>query len=150
MKMKLLVATFVIIVVTGTGYGVGFQKRVHVQREFNLRLGSVAIVKEAGLTVTFAEMVEDSRCPEGVNCIWAGNGKIKITLKKGSHKSMSFELNTMTEPKSFAYQGYEVTLVKLDPYPKHDMPTRKRDYAATLKVTKEKLKLDVQEPRQKG
>lgn len=138
MKIKLMLAIFVIIVVTGTGYGVGFQKRVHVQREFNLRAGSEAIVKEAGLKVTFVEMVEDSRCPEGVNCIWAGNGKIKITLKKGSHKSVSFELNTMSEPKSYSCQGYEITLVKLDPYPKHDVPTRKRDYIATLKVTKEK------------
>lgn len=139
MRMNLLLAAFVLFVVTGTGHGLGFQKRVHVQREFDLKAGREAIVREAGLKVTFTELVEDSRCPEGVTCIWAGNGKIKVTLKKGGHKSVSFELNTMTEPKSFAYQGYEVTLVKLAPYPKYNVKIKKRDYVATLKVTRKRL-----------
>lgn len=139
MKMKLLFAASMLFVVTGTGHGSGFQKRVHVQREFELRAGSEAIVKEAGLKVTFTELVEDSRCPEGVNCIWAGNGKIKVTLKRGRHKSVSFELNTMTEPKSFTYQGYDITLVKLAPYPKAGVEIKKRDYVATLKVTRKRL-----------
>lgn len=138
MKIKLLFAAFVLIVVTGTGHGLGFQKRVHVQREFDLRAGNEAIVKEAGLKVAFSELVEDSRCPEGVDCIWAGNGKIKVTLRKGGHKSVSFELNTMTEPKSVVYQGYEITLVKLAPYPKYDVEIKKRDYVATLKVTRKR------------
>lgn len=138
MKIKFLFAAFVLIVVTGTGHGLGFQKRVHVQSEFDLRAGNEAIVKEAGLKVAFAELVEDSRCPEGVDCIWAGNGKIKVTLRKGGHKSVSFELNTMTEPKSVVYQGYEITLVKLAPYPKYDVEIKKRDYVATLKVTRKR------------
>ena len=139
MKMKLLLATIGLFLVTGTGHGLGFQKRVHVQREFDLKAGRKAKVKEAGLNITFIELVEDSRCPEGVNCIWAGNGKIKVTVRKGRHKAVSFELNTMTEPKSFVYQGYDITLVKLAPYPKVDVEINKRDYVATLKVTRKKM-----------
>jgi hypothetical protein len=138
MKMNLLLAAFLLFVVTGTGYGLGFQKRVQVQHEFDLKAGSQAIVKEAGLKITFVELVEDSRCPEGVTCIWAGNGRIKVSVRKGGHNSVSFELNTMTEPKSFAYRGYEILLVRLAPYPKNNVEIRKRDYVATLKVTKKK------------
>lgn len=150
MKMNLLLAAFLLFVVTGTGYGLGFQKRVQVQHEFDLKAGSQAIVKEAGLKITFVELVEDSRCPEGVNCVWAGIGKIRVTVKKSNHKPVSFELNTMPGPMSFVYKGYEIALVKLAPYPKYNVETNKRDYVATFKVYRKSLKPAVQEPGNKG
>jgi len=136
MKTRLLFAAFTLFVVAGTGYGLGFQKRVRVNREFDLKAGSQVIVKEPGFKLTFVELVEDSRCPEGVDCIWAGNGKIRVTVKKGSHKAASFELNTTTDPKSFTFQGYDITLLKLAPYPKANVETKKMNYVATLKVTR--------------
>lgn len=30
-------------------------------------------------TLTYAELVEDSRCPEGMHCVWAGRVIIKLT-----------------------------------------------------------------------
>jgi hypothetical protein len=130
--MKLLFAACVLVVLTGTAQA---QKKVHVQRDFILRAGSGVIVKEAKLKLTFVALVEDSRCPEGVDCIWAGNGKISLTVRKGRQKSVSFDLNTTTEPKSFIFQCYEITLVNLAPYPKNNSTTKKEDYVATLKVT---------------
>lgn len=138
MKIRLFLTFILLFVVTGTGYGVGSQKRIRLQHDFELRLGRQAIVKEAGLKVTFVELVEDSRCPEGVDCIWAGNGKIKLTVRKGNRKSVTFELNTMTAPKNFTYQNYEISLVNLAPYPKINVETKKQDYVATLKVIKNK------------
>lgn len=136
MKIKLLLISFLLFLITGFAHGSGSQKRVHVQREFGLNADSEVLVKEAGLKLRFTGLVEDSRCPEGVDCIWAGNGKISLTVKRGKHKSVSFELNTMTEPKSFTYENYEITLVKLAPYPKKDITIKRQDYVATLKVTR--------------
>jgi hypothetical protein len=109
---------------------------VHVEREFDLKAGSEALVKEAGLRLKFGGVKEDSRCPEGVDCIWAGNGKVTLTARLGTRKTVSFELNTMTEPKSFSYQGYEITLVRLAPYPKKDIKIKKGEYVLTLMVKK--------------
>lgn len=136
MKKQILLASFMLIAISGFQHASGIQKRVHVQRDFSLRSGRQALVKEAGMKLTFTALVEDSRCPEGVDCIWAGNGKISLTVKKGRHKSVSFDLNTTTEPRSFVYQGFEITLVKLAPYPKKDQTIKKSDYVVTLKVTK--------------
>jgi hypothetical protein len=121
---------------TGWAHGSGTQKKVHVQHEFDLKTGGEALVKETGFRLKFDGLVDDSRCPEGVDCIWAGNGKITLTVRKGTSKSIMFELNTTTEPKSFTYQGYEITLVRLAPYPKKDVKIKKGAYVATLVVKK--------------
>jgi hypothetical protein len=138
MKTKLLIICVLILSLTGWADAKGSQRRVHVEREFVLRAGSEALVKEAGLKIKFTSLVEDSRCPEGVDCIWAGNGKIALTLRRGRHKVATIELNTMTEPKSVTYQGYEITLVKLAPYPKKDVQIKKGEYVATLVVRRKK------------
>lgn len=132
LKVKLLLISFLLLSVTG------FAQKAKLDSEFSLKAGSETLVTEAGLKIKFGTVVEDSRCPEGVDCIWAGNGKITVTLKKGRHKAASFELNTMMEPKGITYQGYEIKLVKLDPYPKHDVTAKKSDYVATLVVSKKK------------
>ena len=52
---------------------------VALNREFRLRLGETARV--SGLLVTFTDVPQDSRCPLGVLCIWAGNGTV------GAHRA---------------------------------------------------------------
>ena len=45
-------------------------------------------------------------------------------------------LNTMLNPKQSSYRGYEVRLVKLEPHPKKGVRLRRREYVATLVVTR--------------
>lgn len=136
MKTRLLIICALIFSLTGLAHAAGSLKKVHVEREFDLRTGGEALVKEGGLRLKFGGVKEDSRCPEGVDCIWAGNGKITLTARLGISKTVSFELNTMTEPRSYIYQGYEITLVRLAPYPKKDIKIKKGEYVVTLLVKK--------------
>lgn len=136
MKAKLLIIAVLLFSLTGLAQAAGSQKKVHVDRQFDLKAGGEVLVKEAALKIRFGGVLDDSRCPEGVDCIWAGNGKITVTVRKGKQKPVALELNTMTEPKSVAYEGYEITLVKLAPYPKKDVKIKKGTYVATLTVKK--------------
>ena len=136
MKRKLLIIAVLLFSMTGWAQGAGSQKKVRVDRQFDLKAGGEALVKEAALKIKFGSLVDDSRCPEGVDCIWAGNGKITVIVRKGKSKPVALELNTMTEPKSVTYEGYEITLVKLAPYPKKDVKIKKESYVATLVVKK--------------
>jgi hypothetical protein len=110
-------------------------KRVGLDREFNLRPGQGALVKIEGLRIGFDSVIEDSRCPKGVECIWAGQGKIRIRLSKTNKKPASVELSTQ-QPNSISYLGYRVTLVGLSPYPKATGTINKKAYVATLTVSK--------------
>ena len=105
-------------------------------QEFNLKIGQKARIKGEDLTINFSSVAEDSRCPEGVDCIWAGNAKIVLKLSKSNGASTSIELNTNTEPREKSFERYEIVLKKLSPYPKKDSSIKKKDYVATLVVKK--------------
>lgn len=109
-------------------------KDVALSKEFKLKVGEVARVSGAGIKVSLNGVVEDSRCPTGVQCIWAGNGKVSVRLSKDKGEAVSVELNTSAGPKSSTYGEYKVKLVSLDPYPKDGVTTAKNAYVVTLMV----------------
>jgi hypothetical protein len=112
------------------------EKRAQLGREFTLKLGEQVIIKEAGLNISFNAVAEDSRCPKGVNCIWAGNGRVVVKLSKQRRKETAVELNTGVEPKQQRFQDYEIKLVGLSPYPQKDVNIKRSDYTATFIVSK--------------
>jgi hypothetical protein len=107
-----------------------------LDQEFEIRVGQWVTIEGERLRVTFSRVAEDSRCPEGVQCIWAGNAKVVLKLSKARRRASTMSLNTGADPKQAAYRGYEVRLVKLDPYPKENRRIRRGDYAATLVVSR--------------
>ena len=70
----------------------------------------------AKITVKFVSVEEDSRCPEGTQCIWAGNARVKITLAKGKKAAKTFMLNSTTQPNTITFEGYDITFVDLEPH----------------------------------
>jgi hypothetical protein len=90
--------------------------------EHNVEVGKSVYVKGSKLTIKFIEVVEDSRCPIGVDCFWAGNAKIRVSVAKGKAAPRVIELNTGMEPQTALAYGYELKLTELDPYPVQDKP----------------------------
>lgn len=85
------------------------------------------------IIVKVLTVVEDSRCPTNVNCIQAGNAKVRISLQKGTNPSKTVELNTNGD-NTATIDGYSVKLQFLTPSPKTAAPIRPKDYAATISV----------------
>ncbi len=69
------------------------------------------------LVVKFVSVPEDSRCPKGAACVWAGNAKVKLEVRKGRGAWKTVELNTNAGATSAVVEGFEIKLVGLDPYP---------------------------------
>lgn len=134
--MNLAVLSILFLFLTGWMQQSCDTKEVALSQQFKLKVGQEVLVKEAGIKVSGITVVEDSRCPTGVTCIWAGNGKVSVHLSKARSESVAVELNTNAGPKSSTYQGYEIRLVSLDPYPKNGVTISKNDYVATLMVCK--------------
>jgi hypothetical protein len=111
-------------------------KDAALDQEFEVRVGQWVTIEGERLRVTLSRVAEDSRCPEGVTCVWAGNAKVVLRLSKGRRRASTLTLNTGMDPKQAAFRGYEVKLVKLDPYPKEKRRIRRRDYVATLVVSR--------------
>ncbi|MCA1590152.1 MAG: hypothetical protein LC730_01990 [Acidobacteria bacterium] len=87
-----------------------------------------------GLTVKFLQLVEDSRCPSDTNCVWAGNAKIKIAIRKANGASKTFEMNTGVKPQSIAYGRYRIKLTDLTPHPRSNIRINRNGYVATFMI----------------
>src|SRR5687767_2722486 len=130
MKTKLILA-LLLTIVFGTIQTVEAQSReqqkvqIHKQKKFS----------KSNLTVKFVSLIEDSRCPEGANCIWAGNAKIKIEVSINGKKE-TFEINTTVEPKVATFNGYAIELLSLTPVPKENIRINRNGYIATFAVSK--------------
>lgn len=92
--------------------------------EHNVEAGKSVYVKGSRLTIRFVEVVEDNRCPRDVNCIWAGNAKVKLLVSRGKAAPKEIELNTGIEPRAVTVFGYELMLKGLTPYPDNSKPSR--------------------------
>jgi hypothetical protein len=109
---------------------------IRLGQEFDLKINQEATIEGEGLAVTFESVLEDSRCPEGVDCIWSGNAKIKIRSSKQKQTPVTIELNTDAGPKSSSYLNYEIRLVGLKPNPKPNEAVRPQEYKAALIIAK--------------
>ena len=98
-------------------------------QEFTLHQGDSVQLAGSHSTLHFLAVPEDSRCPSGVQCIWAGNARASLKLD-----ATQFDLNTTVEPLEATVAGYHFQLVRLTPRPEGDTVSGK--YSATLKVTR--------------
>jgi hypothetical protein len=94
--------------------GIPVGRTVALGDVFLMRVGEAVGIQGQNLTVSYTQVMEDSRCPPGVQCIQAGNGKILVTMHKEGSNSAAFELNTTDGPKSGRYLNYTVTLVEMN------------------------------------
>lgn len=105
--------------------------------EFRIKIGKEATIKK--LRIKFITVNSESRCPTGVQCIWAGNAAIVVEVTRKNKKPMQATLNTNTAagPNEFKYKGNKIRLIALNPYPKIDQQPNEKDYEAILIVTNE-------------
>jgi hypothetical protein len=134
--MNLFVSFLLLFLMTGWIEPSTKVKRAQLGREFTLRVGEQVLITDAGLKISFSLVHEDSRCPKGVTCIWAGNGKVSMKVSRNGAKPVDVELNTNLEPKEHRFQDYNIKLVGLNPYPQKDVKIKRGQYVATLIVTK--------------
>jgi hypothetical protein len=88
------------------------------------------------ITIKFASLVEDSRCPTDAQCIQAGNAKIQVELKKAGSGIKTFELNTNGKPKSVTFAGYTIQLIDVNPKPATNIRINRNGYTATFTIGK--------------
>lgn len=77
------------------------------------------------MNVTFKGISEDSRCPEGVNCIWAGVAVAQVEVMGIATRPMILNLASMDFPaknyhQSAGFNGLQFTLQEVTPYPKSE------------------------------
>ena len=80
--------------------------------EFELSVGQEARVQGTSLRIRFDGVSQDSRCPQGVQCVWAGNAVVNLRITSAN---TSLTLNTGLEPKTAGLNSFTLVLVDLKP-----------------------------------
>jgi len=103
---------------------------IRLGEEFVLRFGERAALPDTNVTLVFQDVTEDSRCPDGVLCVWEGNARILLGVNQST-----VALNTTLDPKKASVGRYVIRLNSLSPYPMIERRIQKKEYAAALVVT---------------
>ena len=100
--------------------------------QFTLRYGQSASITELDLWVRFIDVVDDSRCPSDVECVWSGDGAVLLEVAPLNGDSKEDVVHTSLEPHQIPLGRAELRLVRLDPYPVTTRPIAPHDYVVTL------------------
>lgn len=95
-------------------------------------LGETVLIK--GIAIKFLEVLEDSRCPTGVTCIWAGRAIVNVEVANNGTKQvkkMIFGETKRGETKDtnlYSSSEFAINGLTLNPYPTSENSNNKKPY----------------------
>lgn len=101
--------------------------------EITLQYGEERLIDDV-LRVSFSQVLEDSRCPVDVTCIWAGNARVRIGISMGMGPTFPLELNSSLEPTTVDWNGVRVTLLGVMPEPRSTEKIPPEAYSVRLRL----------------
>lgn len=100
-----------------------------------LRTGDSGVLRGEDFSIRLLEVFDESRCPEGVMCLWAGEVKLKFAVEAGA---ITDTLVTAfpSEGSRAISGGYTLTITDVTPYPKEGKTIKPKDYRARLIISR--------------
>jgi hypothetical protein len=98
--------------------------------------GQSAAVAGTAMTVRFTRVLEDSRCPRGVTCVWAGRARVELAVRStpnGPDRTMEVEVGS-PDKGTVEVGGRKLIAEALEPEPQAKVPTSNDAYRLRLAV----------------
>ncbi|OBW39757.1 hypothetical protein AB670_03896 [Chryseobacterium sp. MOF25P] len=109
-----------------------------------LNEGENKFLPEFQMNVTFKGIAEDSRCPEGTQCVWAGVAVANIEFMSTTSRPMILQLSTAEVKgkdyhKTQSFNGYTISLKEITPRPTAQNGTKSLPgkYKIAIEITKD-------------
>ena len=107
-----------------------------LNKPIELRYGEISKNADYNISIVLDSVLNDSRCPIGMECIWAGNAEVRF-IYSSANSTQPFVLNTLTSfPTDTLIEGYRIKLNTLTPYPEAGLVIKQVDYKAEIQITK--------------
>lgn len=111
----------------------GTVKAVQLGEAVTLKINDAAKVGEE-LEVTFKAVTGDSRCPQGTQCVTAGDATVVLTAKAGEKvEELTVKVGAAAENK-IRTEPFMIRVLKLDPYPTEGQTIQDAERAIELRV----------------
>jgi hypothetical protein len=104
------------------------------------------VIKRKGVQLVLKNVTEDSRCPEGIECIWGGEVTIVVSVYKANKviEEKSMTLSTKNNNDNFEWFANNLGInknsiksIQLTPYPKDGAVLNPKDYIVKLNCSKQ-------------
>ncbi len=105
-----------------------------IGKESTFRINQLYTSSDGQYTLQIKE-ISDSRCPEGVVCVWAGEVSLKGEWTANATKS-DFELHSVVSSMQIVPEGFTMQIVDAKPYPKSGTDLKPEDMVITLLIQK--------------
>jgi hypothetical protein len=134
-KLLLIITSCLMLLSLGCSTNAEVEGRLN--EELSLHIGQTARITEENLTIEFIEIVEDSRCPRNVTCVWAGRAVVKTRIAAdGLAQELLLTQPGLTDEYSEEYvQRYQLSYSVL-PYPEPGRTISENDYRLLLVLGK--------------
>ena len=136
MRVRWLAVSAVVLTLASVVFGQDGEKTQPKRGEpFELKARETRELADRNLRVRFDSVSQDSRCPIGVQCVWAGDAAVELTLEKPPAAAETRTLHTSGRfDRETDYAGLVVRLVSLEPNPRDGATIAPEDYRVTLVV----------------
>lgn len=134
MKKYLFLLSFVLLIPLLSGCA--NVAKASLNSQFTLAPGQTVRIQSESMDIKFIGVTGDSRCPRGVECIWAGQVTCDIEITKDGVKN-TVQLKTVAPTNSSwgnTFQKYQLSF-DVTPYPEAGKTTNKNDYRLLLTVS---------------
>ena len=125
----------ILIIFSGISYVSAGSNAVSFDKDFALSTGEMVQVEGGMGYIKFIKVLQDSRCPVNVTCVWAGNVKIELEIMGSDRKKFSISLNTGIEPNTVSLQGYVLQLISILPLKVEGVSISPEQYQVKLRIT---------------
>ena len=132
MKKSIVLPAILCLNLTQAAYGLD---TIPIDQKFVIKPGQTVTIKHTKINITFDSVLNDSRCPIELRCVWAGNAEVKLILQRSSKKTSAI-VNTGIKNRAIEYRGYRIQLLKLNPGRKKGEITLPNQYEATFQINR--------------
>lgn len=110
---------------------------------FDLKVDETADIN-SDLQITLLNVLDDSRCPSDVTCIWEGTVSVEVNIVKDGENRGKYVIpfGLIDSVASQSIDGFFIMLYDVNPYPISTDQITPSEYVATLVVSKVKETLD--------
>lgn len=112
-------------------------------QDFSIKQDENKQIKGTDLNVQFVGIIEESRCPIGVTCVWEGVAVAELQVMTPSSRPRTIHLGTTEIPgrdlkKTAEVYGYKISLISLEPYPNEEKKTIDNESKIVINIEKVK------------
>jgi hypothetical protein len=113
------------------------KKKKKKTKQSDFSITQTKSIQKKGTQLFLKKVISDARCPEGIDCVWAGEAQANISIYKNGKWAdetiLTFSSKKEEENKQWLSQQLGIPLgkiksIRLIPYPKDSIKINPKDY----------------------